>query len=146
MPSPPCKISSKSTNRFKSCAYHRNLNVRHFEMLKLRELIEWNKSRPQCHHLHIQFHQNSPHGSKVITVFLYSRLRSLNVHHCGMAEATRLKKLWRRGRLEWQYPPTKFHETLPIGSKVIGGKHTDRHTHTDRLVIWKAHFHLLKVG
>jgi hypothetical protein len=27
-------------------------------------------------------------------------------------------------------PPTKYNESLPGGSKVISGGHTDRHTHT----------------
>jgi hypothetical protein len=35
---------------------------------------------------------NPPNGSKVINLFLYTHLRSLNVRHFGMAEATRLKK------------------------------------------------------
>jgi hypothetical protein len=31
-----------------------------------------------------------------------------------------------RGPLEWHYLSTKFHENLPIGSKVISGGQTDR--------------------
>jgi hypothetical protein len=38
MSSSPCKISSKSTNRFKSCAHLRSLNVRHFWMAEATRL------------------------------------------------------------------------------------------------------------
>jgi hypothetical protein len=41
-------------------------------------------------------------------------------------------KLLYRGRLECYYLPTKFHENLPSGSKVISGTHTHTHTQTDR--------------
>jgi hypothetical protein len=51
------KISSKSTNRLKSYAHLRSLNVRHFEWLKLRDCIVWSQSRHQCHHLHTKFIQ-----------------------------------------------------------------------------------------
>jgi hypothetical protein len=34
MPSPSYKISTKSTDRFKSRAHLRSLNVRHFEMVE----------------------------------------------------------------------------------------------------------------
>jgi hypothetical protein len=68
---------------------------------------------------------------KVIKVFLYTHLRSLNVRHVGMAEATILKKL-HRGHLEWQYLPTKFNENPPISSKVISGGHARTHIHTHR--------------
>jgi hypothetical protein len=44
-----------------------------------------------------------------------------------MVEAT-----GRRGHLEWQYLPTKFHENSSIGSKVISGGHRQTHTHADR--------------
>jgi hypothetical protein len=39
-------------------------------------------------------------------------------------------KLLHLGPLKWQYIRTKFHENLPIGSKVISGgdTHTDRET------------------
>jgi hypothetical protein len=47
-----------------------------------------------------------------------------------MVEAMGLKLL-HHGPLEWHRLPIKFHENLPIGSKV--GGHTDRQT--DRLVI-----------
>jgi hypothetical protein len=69
--------------------------------LKLRNLIAWNQGRLQCHHLHTKFNPNPPNGSKVIKVFLYTHLRSLNVRHFGMAEATILKKMWHRGHFEW---------------------------------------------
>jgi hypothetical protein len=35
-------------------------------------------------------------------------------------------KLLHRGPLEWHYFPTKYHENLQSGSKVISGGHTDR--------------------
>jgi hypothetical protein len=69
----------------------------------------------------IKIHQ---FGLNFIKGFLCTHLRSLNVSHFGMAEATRLKK-WHRGQLQWHHMPTKFHENSPIGSKVISGGHTE---------------------
>jgi hypothetical protein len=46
----------------------------------------------QSHRLHTRFHPNPPIGSKVIKGLLCTHLRSLNVHHFGIVEATRLKK------------------------------------------------------
>jgi hypothetical protein len=40
-----------------------------------------------------------------------------------MAAATRLKNL-ASGSSQWHHLPTKFHESPPIGSKVISGGHT----------------------
>jgi hypothetical protein len=40
---------------------------------------------------HTKFHPNATNGSKVIKVFLYTHLRSLNVRYFGMPKATRLK-------------------------------------------------------
>jgi hypothetical protein len=57
--------------------------------LNILDLSVYNQGRLQCHHLHIKFHPNPPNGSKGIKVFLYTHLRSLNVRHFGMAEATR---------------------------------------------------------
>jgi hypothetical protein len=51
----------------------------------------WNRGYLHGHHLHTKFNPNPPIGSNVIKVFLYTHLRSLNVRHFGMAEATRLK-------------------------------------------------------
>jgi hypothetical protein len=45
----------------------------------------------QCHHPHTKLYPNPPNGSKVIKVFLYTHLRSLNARHFGMSEGTRLK-------------------------------------------------------
>jgi hypothetical protein len=69
----------------------------------------------------------SSKSTNLIKVFRYTHLRSLNVHHFGMAEAKRLK-MWLRGHLEWQHLFTKFHENPPISSEVIRGGHrqTDR--------------------
>jgi hypothetical protein len=53
-----------------------------------RDLIVLNQGYLQCYYLHA----NPPNISKVIKVFLHTHLRSLNVHHFWMAEATRLKK------------------------------------------------------
>jgi hypothetical protein len=41
-----------------------------------------------------------------------------------MVEAMGLKLL-HRGPLEWQHLPTKYHEALPSGSKIINGGQTD---------------------
>jgi hypothetical protein len=132
MPSPPYKISSRSTNRFKILTYRylRSLNVRHLGMVKAMTLKIRSQGHLQCHHLLARFHSNPPVGSKVIKEFLYTHLRSLNVRHFGVNEATRLNT-WRRGHLQWYHLPTKFHENSPIGSKVISGIHTQ----TNRLVI-----------
>jgi hypothetical protein len=64
--------------------------------LKLRYIVVWHQGRLQCHHLHTKFHQNPPNSSKVIKVFLYTHLRSLNACHFGMAEATRLENVTSR--------------------------------------------------
>jgi hypothetical protein len=100
-------------------------------MVEATRLSSMQSMSSQHHHLHTKFHPNPPHGSNVIKVFLYTHLRSLNVHHFLMAEAMRLK-MWHRGHLEWQYEPTKFHENSTIGSKFISRKHTHTHTHTHR--------------
>jgi hypothetical protein len=66
---------------------------------------------------------------KVIKVFLYTHLRSLNARHFGMAQATRLKNVTsHRGHLGWQYLPTKFLRKFTNRLKVIngGGGDTDR--------------------
>jgi hypothetical protein len=100
MPSHPYKTSSKSTYRFKSCDHVSSSNVRHFEMVEASGLNSSSNSQDhlQCHHVHTKFHRNPPIGSKVTKVFLFTHLRSLNVPHFRMAEATRLKK-WRRCQL-----------------------------------------------
>jgi hypothetical protein len=97
------------------------------ELTCLRSLHKLTVNNIQCHHLHTKFHPNPPIGSKDIKGFLCTHLRSLNVRHFGMAEATRLKEMWLHGHLQWHHLPTKFHENPPIDSKVISGEHTDRH-------------------
>jgi hypothetical protein len=42
---------------------------------------------------HTRFHPNPPVGSKVIKGFLCTHLRSLNIRHFGMDEATRFKNV-----------------------------------------------------
>jgi hypothetical protein len=53
----------------------------------------WSQGHLWCHHLHTKFHPNPPIDSKAIKGFLYTYLRSLNVHHYGMAEAMILKNV-----------------------------------------------------
>jgi hypothetical protein len=100
MPSHPYKTSSKSTYRFKSCDHVSSSNFRHFEMVEASGLniSSDSQDRLQWHHVHTKFHPNPPISSKVTKVFLYTHLRSSNVTHFRMSEATRLKK-WRRGQL-----------------------------------------------
>jgi hypothetical protein len=81
------------------------------------------QGRLQCRHL-ISFKFTK--GSKVIKVFLYTHLRSLNVHHFGMAEATRLKKCDIEGNLSAStFLPnfTNIHQSV---KKLLVG---DRHIH-----------------
>jgi hypothetical protein len=44
-----------------------------------------------------------------------------------MVEAMALKLL-QRGPLEWHHLPTKYHEDLPSGSKIINGGQTEKQT------------------
>jgi len=60
-------------------------------------------------------------------------LRSLNVRHFRMVEATGLK-IWHRGHLQWHDLTAKFHENLQICSKVISGR-----THRDEQTAWRRH-------
>jgi hypothetical protein len=71
------------------------------------------------------------------------QVTNLNLNHCKMVEDMGLKLL-HRGPLEWHHLPTKYHESLPSGSKVVneGRARTRTHTHTHtthRLVIWSIH-------
>jgi hypothetical protein len=61
------------------------------ELICLLSLHKLTVNNIQCLHLHTKYHPNPPNGSKVVKVFLYTHLRSLNVQHFGMAEAARLK-------------------------------------------------------
>jgi hypothetical protein len=58
------------------------------EATRLKSMESMSSSTSSAPH---KFHPNPPNGSKVIKVFLYTHLRSLNVRHFGMAEATILK-------------------------------------------------------
>jgi hypothetical protein len=51
----------------------------------------------------------------------------LNLNNFNIIESTVLRIISSRS-LEWHHLPTKCHENLPSGSKVIGGENTDRHT------------------
>jgi hypothetical protein len=59
------------------------------------------------------------------TQFSKAHLTNLKFSNFQMTEAMGLKIIALRS-LEWHYVHTKFHETLPSGSKVISGGHTDR--------------------
>jgi hypothetical protein len=67
-----------------------------------------------------KFHESPPIGSKVVKGFLCTYLRCFNVRHFGMAEATRLN-ICHRGYLQLYHVSPKFHESPPIGSKVVKG-------------------------
>jgi hypothetical protein len=92
MSSPPYKISSSSTNRFRSYTHRRNLNIRHFGTVEATALNSIESRSSSMLSPHTRLHPNSPIGSKVIKEFLCTHLRGLNVRHFGMAEATRLNK------------------------------------------------------
>jgi hypothetical protein len=53
------------------------------------------------------------------------QLTNLNLNHYKMVDAMGLKLL-HQGPLEWHHLPTKFHENLPISSKVISWGQRDR--------------------
>jgi hypothetical protein len=75
---------------FQNVHHLRSLNVRRFGMIEATGLCSIKKTRsPSMSSPHTKFQQNPPNGSKVIKVFLYTQLRSLNFRHFGMAEATR---------------------------------------------------------
>jgi hypothetical protein len=57
----------------------------------------------------------------------FIHLRSLNVCHFRMAEATALS-ISHRSHFQQHGLTTKFHETLQIGSEVISGGHIERQT------------------
>jgi hypothetical protein len=129
VPSPPYKISSKSTNLFKICTYLGSLNVRHFGKVEATVLNGMESMSSSMSSSHTRVHPNPPIGSKVIKGFLCTHLKSLNVRHFGMAEGMRLK-VWRRSHLQGHHLSTKFHENPPVGSKIISGGPTDRQTQT----------------
>jgi hypothetical protein len=72
MLSPPNKISSKSTNRFKSnkgflCTHLGSLNDRHFGIAEATRLKIWHLRHIHWHHLPTNFHEITHIGSKVIS-------------------------------------------------------------------------------
>jgi hypothetical protein len=136
MPSPPYKISSKSTNRFKSCAHLRNLNVLHFETVEATgfntiESMSLLMSSPP----YKMSSKSTERFKSYYGIYLHPP-QKFKRPHLGIAEATRLKMCY-RSYLERQFLPVKFHINPPLGSKVIIWGPTDRHIHTqtDRLVI-----------
>jgi hypothetical protein len=95
------------------------------ELICLFSLHKLRVNNIQCHHLHTKFNPNPPVGSKVIKGFFCTHLRSLNVCHFRMDEASRLKIRY-RDHLQRHDLPTEFYENPLIGSKIISGGHTDR--------------------
>jgi hypothetical protein len=67
-----------------------------------------------------------------------AHLTKLNVSNLKMIEAMGLKLL-HRGLLEYHYLPTKFHENLPSGSKVITGRQTPFWSHRCHLHCHQLH-------
>jgi hypothetical protein len=144
MPSHPYNISSKSINRIKICSHLRSLNVRRFGTVESTLLNSMDLRSSSTSSPHTRFHPNSPIGSKVIKGFLCTHLRSLNVRHFGMAEATTLK-MWHWGlfngiiclQISWK-STDRF--KVVIGehrkARARAHTHTHTHTHTHRLVIW----------
>jgi hypothetical protein len=91
-----CKISSKSINQSKSSTSLRSFNVRHFGMVEATRLYSIESKSSSMSSPSHKFHLNPPNGSKVIKLFLYTQLRSLNVRHFGIAQAARLKNVTSR--------------------------------------------------
>jgi hypothetical protein len=132
IPSPPYKISSKSTNRFKSCTHLRSLTSSILVWLKLRHWIVRRRGHLQCHHLHTIFHPNPPIGSKFIKGFLCIHLK-FKRPPLWNGWSYKIEKMWHRGHLQWHHLPTTFHKkTHPSVQMFLWGTH--RH-HTHRLVI-----------
>jgi 5-methylcytosine-specific restriction endonuclease McrA len=61
------KISSKSTNRFKSCTHLRSFNGYHFGMPEATRLENWRRDQLAWQYLSTKFHENPQIGSKVIS-------------------------------------------------------------------------------
>jgi hypothetical protein len=87
-PNPPIGSKVASTSKILTSAI--------FKWSKIRDLIVCNPGCLKCHHLHTKFRLNPLNGSKVIKVLVYTHLRSLNVRHFGMAQATRLENVTSR--------------------------------------------------
>jgi hypothetical protein len=126
MPSPPYKVSSKSTSRLKSSTHLRCLNVCNFGMVEATELNSMESRSSSMPLPPYKVSCKSTNWFKFIKVFVCTHFRSLNVRHFGVAEAMGLK-MCPRGHLQWHHLPTKFHENPLIGSKLTSG-HTHIHT------------------
>jgi hypothetical protein len=120
MPSSPYKISSKSTTRFKSCSHRRSLNVRHFRMVEVTALNSMESRTHSMSSLHRRFQPKLPFGSKIIKGILCNQLRSLNVRHFGMVEATALNSKESRS-YSMSSPPYKISSKATNRFKAIKG-------------------------
>jgi hypothetical protein len=110
--SPPYKISSISTNQFKSCTHHRILNVRHFGMVEGTGLNS--KESRSCSMSSSPYKISSKSMNRIKSS---TYLRSLKVRHFGMVEATGLI-VSSRSNIQCHQPHTKCHPNPPVCSKV----------------------------
>jgi hypothetical protein len=136
MPSLPYKISSKSTNRFKTCTHLRCLQVRHFGIVEDTTLISTELRSSSMSLPLYKISSKSTNRFKTYLGVLCTHLRGLNFRHFGMAEAMRLK-MWHRGHLQWYHLPIEFHKNPLIGTNVITGGGRQTQTHADRLAGWR---------
>jgi hypothetical protein len=88
MPSPPNKITSKSTSRFKSCVYLIGLNVRHLGIVEASRLSNTESRSPSMSSFPYKISSKSTNRFKSST-----HLRSLNVRHFGVVEVTGLNSM-----------------------------------------------------
>jgi hypothetical protein len=127
----PNKISSKSINRFKSCAHLSSLNVRHFGTVEATALSSM-ESRSSS--------MSSPPykiSSSCTNRFKSSaHLSTLNVSHFGMAEDARLKC-----GIEVYFDGVTFLQNFmkilrSVQKLLVEDTQTHTRTDTDKLVIW----------
>jgi hypothetical protein len=98
-PSPPYQISFNPTNLFKSFTHLRSLNI-HFEMVEAMGLSSIQSRSSSMSSPPYKISSKSINRFKSYKGFLLcTHLRSLNISHFGMAEATGLK-MWRHGHLQ----------------------------------------------